>query len=265
MSDPMWQEATCDPSTMADAALVRSPEPVWHAGLTLSQVRSHLTQLAADLTNGASAPGDPSATRADRVQRGIEACRHLLAKRAVLAAAIDTQQRVDRLVLLSEGRRTAGDVDGLAGLRERQRAIQQQVADAHAQWRLQADRFTQLTHLLPTQLAPPGAWIDPQTPEDWQRQIEAHVRGGSGVSHEAFDAALTRCMRAQRVSDSAVSVSMRSLEALAAANLGWRLGQLRATAVADALLEAFEDLQAVIEAEAARACAADRFEDLTGR
>lgn len=265
MFDPLWQEATCDPSARAHAPVVRSPEPVWHVGLTLKQVRSHLIRLVEHLTNGAPVSGDPTADRAERVQRGMEACRCLLAKRAVLAAAIDTQQRVDRLVHLSEGRGLAGDPDGLAALHRRQQHMQQQVADALAQWRSQAGRFTQLTHLLPTQLAPPGAWLDRQTPTDWQRQIEMHVRGGTGVSHEAFDAALTRCMRAQRVSDSAVAVSMRSLEALAAANLGWRLGQLRATAVADAQIEAFEDLRAVIEAEAARASAADRLEDLTGR
>ncbi len=261
------QEARRDTPATVHARAVRSPEPAWNGSLTVSEVRLHLIRLSADLMNGDSASGERELGLPDRVQRGMDACLRLLARRSVLAAAIDTQQRVDRLVHLCEGRMAPGEPDGtlLASLHERQQAMHGHVTTALGRWWRHAHQFTQLTHLLPTQVAPLASWPDRQTLPDWQRRIEAHVRGQVGVSNETFDAALARCMQAQRVSDSALPVSVRSMDALAAAEASWRFGRLSAPLLADALLKAFEDRQALIDSEAERSCAFEQLEALTGR
>lgn len=265
MPPSFLQEATRDTPATVHARAVRSPEPTWNGSLTAPQVRLHLIRLSTELMNGESAAGEPHVGLSDRVQRGMDACLRLLARRSVLAAAIDTQQRVDRLVHLCEGRMAPGEPDGtlLAALHERQQAMHGHVTHALGQWWRHAHRFTQLTHLLPTQIGPLASRPERQTVADWQRLIEIRVRGGSGVSNEAFDAALSRCMQAQRISDSAMTASLRSLGVLAAAESSWRLGRLSAPALADALLRAFEDRQALIDAEAERSCACDWLEALT--
>lgn len=267
MPVPLLNEATSDLSAGAHARAAKSAEPAWNGSLTAPEVRLHLMRLSADLMNGDSGSGDRQLGLADRVQRGMDACLRLLARRSVLAAAIDTQQRVDRLVHLCEGRMASGEPDGilLAALHERQQAMHDHVTTALGRWWRHAHLFTQLTHLLPTQVAPLASWPARQTLADWQRRIETHVRGQVGVSNETFDAALARCMQAQRVSDSAWPVSVRSMDALAAAEASWRFGRLSAPLLADALLKAFEDRQALIDAEAERSCAFDQLEALTGR
>lgn len=215
--------------------------------LQLHQIFAHVAQREARRGTGGLLA---------RLLELVDACAQMSAARHGLTQALDVQEQIERLVELAQGREHAQclSAEERSALEAPRAQAQRGATTALAHWRAAAQRFTQLTGLLPTQLphdlawpaafkAAPHADLQARTPGE-----AAELQAWVARSRERWALAQCRCERADREVRSASAERFKAL-------LDWRTGQGSLAALAQACLGEWASRGALLQAEAERAAA----------
>jgi hypothetical protein len=230
---------------------VASPRPTATdtpcGSLQLHQIFAHVAQREARRGTGGLLA---------RLLELVDACAQLSAARHGLTQALDVQEQIERLVELAQGREHAQCLSSeeRAALEAPRAQAQRGAATALARWRAAAQRFTQLTGLLPTQLPHDLAW-----PAAFKAAshvgLQACALGEAADlqacvvrSRDRWTLSQCRCERADREVRSASAERFKAL-------LDWRTGQGSLSALAQACLAEWAARGALLQAEAERAAA----------
>lgn len=229
-----------------DASPHHPGTPMVATAMTVVQVLQHVTALT-----GACG----SAQDIEHLMDAADACGHLVGTRRRFFEALKLHQRVERLACVAAGRerqRPTGK-STCPVLRSAMAAAQACVDDEQRQWWRIGQRFTRLTHLLPTQLGihqrvPPG-----MRPMELQGLMSVFVRSGAVALTGRFDTALEAYMRAHGRCQAQVAPVRAARERRLRAQGEVRGGRLPLGMLARAMLDEFLVRQPLLLAEAERA------------
>ncbi|MBL0919196.1 MAG: hypothetical protein IBJ14_10865 [Hydrogenophaga sp.] len=220
--------------------------PTVAPALSVAQVLHHVAVLAAPL--------DPP-VGIERLAEAADVCGRLVGARRQFFVALSLRQHVERVMQVARGREPVRPAwaDEHQMLRSVEISVQACVDEAQLQWRRMGQRFTRLTHLLPTQLDPQLGLPPPLTPTQHQALMSAFVRSGVAVPTERFEAVLEAYMVAHRRCQGRVGPALAARERRQRAERDGRGGPLPVDALALAMFEEFLSRQSLLVAEAERA------------
>lgn len=190
-----------------------------------------------------------------RLMDTADTCGRLIGDRRLLGIAFKLQHHIEGVEQVAMGREPMrptpqSERDALRSVIDSARAS---VGEAQTRWQKTSDRFTRLTHLLPTQL---DSRLDlpASLPLVSRQALKADfIRCGFPVPVQHFDAALAAYAAAHRRCQLRVGPALAAVERRRSTGIACRTGLVPLSALAMALFEEFLNRQSLLLAESERA------------
>lgn len=236
---------SASPSTSGPRAPLAAAPSVG-VSLDVDHVLRHVARLMADAELDACMA---------RLMDAADSSGQLVGARKQLCLALNLQHHVDGVVQVAIGReprRPAPEAERDA-LRAVAAQVQACVDEAQLRWRRASQHFTQVTHLLPTQLDIRLVLPLPLSASKQQALMNQFVRAGTPVPAAQFEEALASYAAAHRRCQPRVAPAIAARERRRRAGLESRTGLAPLSALAIAMFEEFLSRQSLLLAESERA------------